>query len=235
MNLKINKISINLILNQLKNSSIDIKSLDLSFNNLKDNEIQEILSDYNLESIKELNLSNNLLLMLIKDQFQKLNKLEILDLSYNQLFNIELNAFNGLNNALEVLYLQNNHLTELYPNSLNDLQKCKYINFDSNKINKIRNDTLTSLSNLQTLSFQFNRLNEIESGAFKGLTNPNNIVLHYNNLNSFDKIDLSIGQDYSDKNNYEQYKNINLSNNNFKYFNISRVPDIQNFYTPQGF
>ena len=41
-------------------------------------------------------------------------------------------------------------------------------------------------------------------------------------MTSFDKIDLSIGQDFSAYNNYEQYKNINLSNNNFKYFKISR-------------
>ena len=46
------------------------------------------------------------------------------------MFYIELNAFYGLNNVLQVLYLQNNHLTELYQNNLDNLQQLKYINFD---------------------------------------------------------------------------------------------------------
>ena len=105
-----NKESIDLILNEL---SIEIKSLDLSFNKL-DNII-----NIEIKSIIKLNLSNNRLLILKENQFSKLNKLEILDLSYNELFYIELNAFYGLNNVLQVLYLQNNHLTELYQNHTN--------------------------------------------------------------------------------------------------------------------
>ncbi len=63
------------------NSSIEIKSLNLSFNNLNYNDIKYMLNDVKLSSsLTSLNLSNNQLLMLIKDQFQKLNKLEILDI-----------------------------------------------------------------------------------------------------------------------------------------------------------
>ena len=143
-----NKESIDLILNEL--TTIEIKSLDLSFNNLDNNINIEI------KSIIKLNLSNNRLLIIKENQFSKLNKLEILDLSYNELFYIELNAFYGLNNVLQVLYLQNNHLTELYQNNLDNLQQLKYINFDSNKINKIRNNVFTSMTNLQNISFQYN-------------------------------------------------------------------------------
>jgi hypothetical protein len=95
-NLKITnyKESIDLILNQLINS--EIKSLDLSFNKLDNINIE-------IKSIIKLNLSNNRLLIIKENQFSKLNKLEILDLSYNELFYIELNAFYGLNNVLQVL------------------------------------------------------------------------------------------------------------------------------------
>ncbi len=141
-----NKESINLILNQLINS--EIKSLDLSFNKLDNINIE-------IKSIIKLNLSNNRLLIIKENQFSKLNKLEILDLSYNELFYIELNAFYGLNNVLQVLHLQNNHLTELYQNNLDNLQQLKYINFDSNKIKKIRNNVFTSMTSIESISFQF--------------------------------------------------------------------------------
>jgi Leucine-rich repeat (LRR) protein len=91
-----NKESIDSILNEI----IEIKSLDLSFNKLDNINIE-------IKSIIKLNLSNNRLLILKENQFSKLNKLEILDLSYNELFYIELNAFYGLNNVLQVLYLKN--------------------------------------------------------------------------------------------------------------------------------
>jgi Leucine-rich repeat (LRR) protein len=106
-----NKESIDLILNEL--TTIEIKSLDLSFNKLDNINIE-------IKSIIKLNLSNNRLLIIKENQFSKLNKLEILDLSYNELFYIELNAFYGSNNVLQVLYLKNNHLTELYQNNLED-------------------------------------------------------------------------------------------------------------------
>ena len=106
-----NKESIDLILSEL--TTIEIKSLDLSFNKLDNINIE-------IKSIIKLNLSNNRLLIIKENQFSKLNKLEILDLSYNELFYIELNAFYGSNNVLQVLYLKNNHLTELYQNNLED-------------------------------------------------------------------------------------------------------------------
>ena len=88
--LRIHKISINLILN----SSFEIHALDLSFNKLEDDDIQ-IVNQF--ESLIELNLSHNDLLKLRQDQFRKLAKLEILDLSFNQIYYIELNASRKLN------------------------------------------------------------------------------------------------------------------------------------------
>ena len=63
------------------NSLIEI--LDLSFNKLEDKYIQEMLL---FESLKELNVSHNELLVIKQDEFNRLNKLEILDLSFNQIY-----------------------------------------------------------------------------------------------------------------------------------------------------
>ena len=196
-----NKELIDLILNEL--ITIEIKSLDLSFNKLDNINIE-------IKSIIKLNLSNNRLLILKENQFSKLNKLEILDLSYNELFYIELNAFYGLNNVLQVLYLQNNHLTELYQNNLDNLQQLKYINFDSNKINKIRNNVFTSMTNLQNISFQYNRLETIEAEAFKGLKNLQDLSFNRNKLTSFDHVILE-----------SQLENLNLSFNKFTSFIVN--------------
>jgi hypothetical protein len=88
--------------NSLNLSTIQILSnkLDLSFNQLNDNQ----LVDLNKIDIKfsKLNLSNNQLLIINENQFYNLNKLQILDLSYNQIFYFEMNSFYGLNNLFEL-------------------------------------------------------------------------------------------------------------------------------------
>ena len=70
-------------------SSTSNSSKDLSFKNLVDDDLQDILiNDAKIDSVIELILSHNELSKLRADQFYKLEKLEILDLSYNQLSNI---------------------------------------------------------------------------------------------------------------------------------------------------
>jgi Leucine-rich repeat (LRR) protein len=154
-NLKIKGSKSNELLKYLLNNSIElISSLDLSSNQL--NDINELFNSDN--NLKNLNLSNNMILMIKEKQFFKFNKLEILDLSFNQIFYIEMNnAFYGLNNLLE-LNLSNNHLTELYEGNLDNLPQCKLINLDSNKINRIKRFLFTKMISIKIISFQFNRL-----------------------------------------------------------------------------
>jgi hypothetical protein len=98
-NLKIkNKLTIESIINN--SSIIEIKSLDLSFNELNNIDININI----FESITKLNLSYNQLLILKENQFSKLNKLEILDLSYNELFYIELK---GSRQNIEIIINRN--------------------------------------------------------------------------------------------------------------------------------
>jgi hypothetical protein len=213
--------SIDLLINLFNNSKIEsIKSLDLSSNEITD----DLLSNINLNKeiysslfyyLIELNLSNNKLLILKEKQFYKLEKLQILDLSFNQIFYIEMNTFYGLNNVL-YLYLQNNHLTELYEGNLDNLPQCKLINLDLNKINKIKRYLFTKMISIETISFQFNRLKYIHSNAFNQLEYLKNISFYWNKLNdSFNKINLN------------QINKLNLSSNKLINFNATNIKNIQ--------
>ena len=79
------------------NKYVEIISLDLS-NNLNDFETY-LTNINNFGMLKKLNLSFNQLSIIKQRQFQKLNNLEVLDLSYNEIFYFEKNAFLGLKNV----------------------------------------------------------------------------------------------------------------------------------------
>ena len=103
--LKLSKSNNIKFLSEILNNSIRINSLDLS-------NIQPFFTfDYinKLDTLIQLNLSFNQILIIKEKQFDSLNKLQILDLSNNQIFFFETNAFLGLQNILE-LYLEKNHL-----------------------------------------------------------------------------------------------------------------------------
>lgn len=82
---------LNIIINDVSLKELTILSLDLSFNN---NDFEAYFTQINkLIHLKSLNLSHNNILMIKEKQFDSLFDLNTLDLSSNQLFYFESNAF----------------------------------------------------------------------------------------------------------------------------------------------
>ncbi|MFO8019113.1 MAG: AAA family ATPase, partial [Promethearchaeia archaeon] len=126
-------------------------TLNLYRKGIKD--ISEIHRLEQLTSLKELNLSYNL----ISDikGLDHLTHLECLNLEHNQISEIQ-----GLQNLtkLRELYLQDNQITKI--EGLDQLKNLEILNLYDNKIKKI--EGLTNLGNLEKLNLRFNTIERIE-------------------------------------------------------------------------
>ncbi|CAH1779231.1 unnamed protein product [Owenia fusiformis] len=117
-----------------KGSALEV--LDFSDNDwsiLEDTEIQIIVADLELKNLKELRLSNCKLRdsHLVKNVFNGLPKVVLVDLSYNILGHLPNGIFNSLS-SLRELYLQGNQLTFIDPNNFQHLP-LTYVNVENNR------------------------------------------------------------------------------------------------------
>lgn len=149
-------------------------NLDLSFNR-----ISFILKDSfsTLKQLTELKFSHNALHTLSTGLLTANTKLEIADLSYNNISSIGKVVF--FLHSLKNLNMQNNNLELIdftLPFSLT------YLDLRSNRIRNIKNDVFLGLNNLNTLKLNNNLLETVLSDLFKPLENLNEIDLQHNNL-----------------------------------------------------
>ncbi|XP_028310165.1 toll-like receptor 3 [Gouania willdenowi] len=109
--------------------------------------------------------------------FQNLSKLNILDLSNNNIANIKENLLQGLVN-LKVLRLQHNNLARLWKSGnlggpvlfLKEAQKLTTLQLDYNGLDEIPLMTLKGLTHLKELSLSNNILNNFKETVFDDLT-----------------------------------------------------------------
>ena len=141
-------------LNYIKNNSLNdlkVEILNLSFNSENFKEYFQQLNT--IKSIKSLNLSHNIISIIETNQFSGLHFLEVLDLSFNEIFYFEQNAFYGLKELI-YLNLTKNVLTEIEENDFNNMPSLQEIEIDLNKIKRIRNEVFTSLEEILKISIQ---------------------------------------------------------------------------------
>ncbi|XP_044004106.1 carboxypeptidase N subunit 2-like [Aphidius gifuensis] len=110
-----------------------------------------------------------------------LEKLETLDLSYNQLNSIQPGTFNNLLN-LKHLSLQENHLTSLPKNIFTGLKNLESLNIGLNRLNYLESSTFVGLSKLRQLWIGYNNLTTLPKDIFYGLDNLEMLALHSNQL-----------------------------------------------------
>ena len=82
------------------------------------------------------------------------------------------------------MYLFNNHISNISPDTFSQLPIIQLINLFGNKLTKIDDYTFKSLKNLDTLFLGNNRLVEIEPKAFEGLSKLKWLQLSGNRLAS---------------------------------------------------
>ena len=175
----------------------ETRTIDIRLNNLV-NLRSDIFND--CTKLQQLILINNRIPSLPVDFFRGLNDLKLLDLSFNQLKNKDLNMINDKFMKLTKLHLSGNRFTIIYDKLFLFMDNLRVLKLDSNEITQISDHAFGSLKNLKELHLQFNG---IEDTLFlKDLINLTYLNLEENRIkiisNNFSKklqyIDLSFNQ-----------------------------------------
>ena len=155
----------------------------------------------------EVNLERNKIKLQPND-FPEFYVLEKLNLGYNQMHNIEVEAFRNMTNlktlnlqvneftnvpdfyhiadTLEKLSLKNNPIEVIYDNTFSRFSALKSLELQNCKISLISTTGLFGLVSLETLSLSNNHLS-----SFKGLVSVTNISLEKNSLKYLPNFNLS--------------------------------------------
>ena len=149
------------IFNESINSSLlhglnALKTLKLSYNNLKEIDY-EIFRD--LKNLEKLQLWHNNLSQIKNDTFKNLKNLKQLSLTSNQLYleNLNYPIFKDLEN-LRTLSLKDNYLSNLNQSLFMNLKNLKELDLSNNKITYLHEDVLDILPQLETLHLNNNTM-----------------------------------------------------------------------------
>nr|ANG08895.1 toll family protein LongTollC [Parhyale hawaiensis] len=158
----------------------EIKELVLSFNKLVALPQASFLDLYQL---KNLDLANNSLSSLPPSLFSSLGQLLSLNISHNHLsFSFDNpEPFTGLI-RLVVLDLSYNELYDLRTQVFNHLYSLQVLFLSHNQISFLSDGIFSTLANLHTLDLSDNKLSVLESGTLKGLAVLTHFIVENNAL-----------------------------------------------------
>ena len=146
-----------------------------------------------LEGIQMIDMSRNKLVSLPESLFQGLTSLRTILLGKNNIPFIKPNLFQGLNN-IKRIQLEHNNLSSIPPGLFNSLNTLEVLRLDSNKITSIEESLFPRSSALQQLSLQNNSLSSIPSWIFR-LSKIEVIDLSSNGL-TFEDLDKALKAGY---------------------------------------
>ncbi|KAK2962799.1 putative Leucine-rich repeat protein SHOC-2 [Blattamonas nauphoetae] len=175
-----------------------LTSLNLSGNKLQafPPELFSTQSKNCLPNLQTLNISNNH--VALSPTFFPFSQLKSLNMSFNQLTQIQKNAFDALTN-LDTLDLRYNKLTKLPPDLFANLGKLSILKMDGNDLIDLP-ESLLQLKNLTELHVSQNKL-KVWGGDFKKLKHLRvlnladnqlaNIIMPQGNLPALESLDLN--------------------------------------------
>ena len=229
-----------------------LESLDLSFNDIKYIESANLTFQY-LSSLKALNMSNNQIKSLDSNALESLSQLSDLNLAWNNIglikrdyflnlrklrmlkigFNL-LESIDILNNNLEYLDLEQNKLDKIGEHDFEFNLKLKFLNLNSNPIQKIDPRAIFRLTFLKTLKLANTSLNEIfltKSLKELDLSYLNVSITNIEHLNLIEWINLantrirniSFDRFISNSTRYVDLSFNFLNTNNFEKLNILSI------------
>ena len=174
--------------------------------------LRYVLVDILADVTTEVNLERNKIKLQPND-FPEFYVLEKLNLGYNQMHNIEVEAFRNMTNlktlnlqvneftnvpdfnhiadTLEKLSLKNNPIEVIYDNTFSHFSALKSLELQNCKISLISTTGLFGLVSLETLSLSNNHLSSLHIDVFKGLVSVTNISLEKNSLKYLPNFNLS--------------------------------------------
>ncbi|XP_061091805.1 SLIT and NTRK-like protein 1 [Conger conger] len=129
-------------------------------------------------NVHELNLRDNSITAVGKNQLYGLQKLNLLDLGANNIKLVENNTFQNLT-ELRWLYMDKNYLDTLYMEMFVGLQTLEYLSLEYNDIHLIVAGTFNPMPNLRVLFLNNNLLKSLPMNVFLGVS-MSQISLHNN-------------------------------------------------------
>lgn len=109
-----------------------------------------------------------------------------LDLSSNQIREIDRDAFIGLENLVR-LHLEENQITHLEGGVFTPLYNLKYLRLNSNSITEVQTSWFPENFKLEELFLRNNRITHLAGASFVNLPNLNNLHLAHNQLQTLDE------------------------------------------------
>jgi Leucine-rich repeat (LRR) protein len=142
------------------------------------------------------------------------------DLSYNQIESISINAFKGMTflSTLSLAYNNIKSLDDLISSiTMSDLSSLKALELEYNLIDELATSFTKAFSNLRALNLEGNYLKSVGSSVFKSISNFTSLSLVNNKLTSLEHVYLSsftyITEVVLDWNNINKFKTENTTIN----------------------
>lgn len=181
---------------------------NLKYINLESNFIRAFsISEYLPSSILTIRINKNIM-NFTSDKSIAFSSLELYDLSYNLLTDLDFkNVLDGFK-KLKYFYLNNNFLQNIETENFNSMPDLRVLDLNFNLINFIESGAFNSLQNLEKLSIAFNKIQNLNKETFMNLEQ-----LKYLNL-SFNLLDYLEDGLFND---LLSLKELDLSSNCLKY------------------
>lgn len=172
------------LLQSLENQLLNLKSLvvlNVSNNNISNLSFESI--PLNVQTFLASN--NNLTTLTCCNNNASCFNPNLLDLSHNNLKELDRNIFNQLN-SLQTLLLQYNKLEFLPPDIFRKLSHIQYLNLSFNKIKIIPSRLFNTQRMLNVLDLSNNQISKFDGSNFINMYNLRVIYIHNNSLKDLD-------------------------------------------------
>ncbi|XP_072897496.1 uncharacterized protein [Hemitrygon akajei] len=137
-----------------------------------------------LFQLQELHLSNNLLENISSVVLKNIQQLRVLDLTNNLLTTLPPDVFNRAFN-LASLILQGNRLETVNPSWFCKLQRLEWLDLSSNMLTSLLSNTFNNLTNLLILDLSSNKLEYLPANLFSKMPHLERLNLGKNQLTTF--------------------------------------------------
>ncbi|GFS34336.1 leucine-rich repeats and immunoglobulin-like domains protein 3 [Trichonephila inaurata madagascariensis] len=147
---------------------------------LNGNKIKSVTASFTVyQNLRFLDMSQNLLSTLGKNNFLEQKDLRILHLNHNKITSLKANAFNGLS-ALKVLRLDGNAISEIDDEAFEPLYSLENLDLSRNSISTLSSSTFSGLIKLKELFLRDNRLTRVPTESFQNVKSLRSLDLGMN-------------------------------------------------------
>ena len=152
-----------------KLTNVDFTNMDLLIKlNLSHNHITSLNQFRSLQNLRVLDVSDNQITQIEPNTFANLEFLHFLNLSNNSLHLLQTFTFVGLFN-LSVLNLSGNNITNVTSDAFFPLKMLSELNLSNNKLVKLDDHTFANLTNLKVLNISHNKLEHLRHQLFENM------------------------------------------------------------------